>query len=73
MLFRSYVTISIEDTRADTEVPPEQMEQYLQELEEKMREAARKFDFKQAAALRDRLKDLKSRALLESGPAEAAE
>ena len=68
-----YVTISIEDTRADTEVPPEQMEQYLQELEEKMREAARKFDFKQAAALRDRLKDLKSRALLESGPAEAAE
>ncbi len=42
------------------------MEQYLAELEEKMREAARRFDFKQAAAYRDRLKELKERSLTEA-------
>jgi excinuclease UvrABC helicase subunit UvrB len=36
----------------------------LAEIEEKMREAARRFDFKQAAAYRDRLRELKNRALL---------
>ena len=44
----------------------EQMEAYLAELEEKMREAARKFDFKQAAAFRDRLKELKNRVVLDA-------
>ncbi len=39
------------------------MENYLAELEEKMREAARKFDFKQAAAFRDRLKELRARSI----------
>ncbi len=34
------------------------------ELEEKMRAAARKFDFKQAAAYRDRIKELKSKAVI---------
>ena len=36
-------------------------------MEEKMREAARKFDFKQAAAYRDRLKEIRSRSLVTSG------
>jgi excinuclease UvrABC nuclease subunit len=44
-------------------VPPEQLDQYLAELEEKMRAAARKFDFKLAAAYRDRIKDMKSNAV----------
>jgi len=30
-----------------------------------MREAARKFDFKQAAAYRDRLKEIRSRAVVQ--------
>jgi excinuclease UvrABC nuclease subunit len=46
------------------------MEAFLAELEGKMREAARRFDFKQAAAFRDRLNELKSRIVLDatSGP-----
>jgi excinuclease UvrABC helicase subunit UvrB len=48
----------------EADVPPERVEAYLAELEEKMRDAARRFDFKQAAAFRDRLQELKNRALL---------
>jgi excinuclease UvrABC nuclease subunit len=39
------------------------MGQYLAELETKMRDAARKFDFKQAAAYRDRIQNLKNQDL----------
>jgi excinuclease ABC subunit B len=53
-----------DDDLSGADVPPERMEAYLAELEEKMREAARRFDFKQAAAYRDRLRELKNRALL---------
>ena len=49
-------------------MPREKMEAYLVEMEEKMREAARRFDFKQAAAYRDRLKEMKSRVVLDAGP-----
>ena len=65
-----YVTVSLEDERDQADVPPEQMAAYLAELEGKMREAARRFDFKQAAAYRDRLTELKSRIVLDatSGP-----
>jgi hypothetical protein len=48
-----YVTVARGD-RPEISVPPEQMDQYPAEMEEKMREAARKFDFKQAAASRPR-------------------
>ncbi len=63
-----YVTVPLEDDRLEAEVPPEKMEAYLAEIEEKMREAARHFDFKQAAAYRDRLQELKNRVVLEAGP-----
>ena len=63
-----YVTISLEDPLADQAVPPEQLESYLAELEQKMREAARHFDFKQAAALRDRLQELKNRVVVDVTP-----
>src|SRR5579872_3990916 len=61
-----YVTIPL-DTAEDEvgAVPPEQLDQYLSELEAKMRAAAQRFDFKQAAAFRDRIKELKSKALIE--------
>ncbi len=59
-----YVTVPLEPEDEVGDLPPEQMERYLADLEERMREAARKFDFKQAAAFRDRVKELRSRALV---------
>jgi excinuclease ABC subunit B len=58
-----YVTIPLELADDTAPVEPEQVAKYLVEMEERMREAARKFDFKQAAALRDRIRELKSRAV----------
>jgi excinuclease ABC subunit B len=58
-----YVTVPLEPEEQIENIPPEQMENYLAGLEERMREAARKFDFKQAAEFRDRLKDLRSRSI----------
>jgi excinuclease ABC subunit B len=56
-----YVTVPLEEDEGPIDVAPEQMEKYLAEIEERMREAARKFDFKQAALYRDRIKELKTR------------
>jgi len=58
-----YITVPLDVADEPDEVPPEQMDQYLAGLEERMRDAARKFDFKQAAALRDRLKELKTKSI----------
>jgi excinuclease ABC subunit B len=58
-----YVTVPLEPESEVENIPPEQMEKYLGELEERMREAARKFDFKQAAAFRDRIKELRARSV----------
>jgi excinuclease ABC subunit B len=59
-----YVTVPLESDAETDAIPPEQMDKYLAELEERMREAARKFDFKEAAAVRDRIKELRARAVL---------
>ena len=59
-----YVTVPLESDAETDAIPPEQMDKYLAELEERMREAARKFDFKEAAAVRDRIKELRAKALL---------
>ena len=61
-----YVTVPMDDPAEDQEVPAEKLDDYLAELEEKMRKAARKFEFKQAAAYRDRLQALKSRSITDS-------
>jgi len=58
-----YVTVPLEPEEDVAAIPPEQMDKYLADLEERMREAARKFDFKQAAQFRDRLKELRARSL----------
>ena len=50
---------------------PEQRARFIAELEERMREAARKFEFEKAAQLRDRVKALKAREV-GLAPAEAA-
>jgi len=57
------MTVPLEEDEGVESVPPERMEQYLAEIEEKMREAARKFDFKQAATYRDKLQDLRNKLL----------
>jgi excinuclease ABC subunit B len=59
-----YVTVPLEteDEEVDA-LSPEDRARFLQELEERMRDAARKFEFEKAAALRDRLKALKAVAL----------
>ncbi|MGQ9635994.1 MAG: excinuclease ABC subunit UvrB, partial [Bryobacteraceae bacterium] len=61
-----YVTIPLEPEDASIETLSEEDRQRLiLELEEQMREAARRFEFEKAAALRDRVKALKRQALLE--------
>jgi excinuclease ABC subunit B len=64
-----YVTVPLEDAVEIESIPPDQVEHYLAELEEKMREAARKFDFKQAASYRDKLQELKTRLVTDSSSA----
>ncbi len=59
-----YVTVPLESDEETAAIPPEQMDKYLAELEERMREAARKFDFKEAAVVRDRIKELRAKAVL---------
>ncbi len=43
---------------------PEEREKFIGELEERMREAARKFEFERAAQLRDKVKALKTGQLV---------
>jgi len=59
-----YVMVPLESDEETDAIPAEQMDKYLQELEERMREAARKFDFKEAAVVRDRIKELRAKAIL---------
>ena len=62
----------LEDEEPAADLPPEQLERYAADLEEKMREAARRFEFEKAAELRDRLKSLKTRMLCQPTPAAEA-
>jgi len=55
-----YVTVPVEKEEAAVdEMTLEQREQFISELEEKMREAAKKFEFEKAAQLRDKIKALR--------------
>ena len=55
-----YVTVPIEPEDPAEELTPEQREKFIGELEESMRDAAKRFEFEKAAHLRDRIKVLKS-------------
>jgi len=55
-----YVTVPLETDEEIESLTPEQRQKFIGELEERMREAARKFEFEKAAQLRDRLKALKT-------------
>jgi excinuclease ABC subunit B len=54
-----YVTVPLEPEDEFDELTLEQRQQYLSDLETRMREAARHFEFEKAAQLRDRIKSLK--------------
>jgi len=54
-----YVTVPLEAEDEVESLSPEQRERFIKELEERMRDAARKFEFEKAAQLRDRVKALK--------------
>jgi excinuclease ABC subunit B len=55
-----YVTVPLESDDEVEALTPEQRVRFIGELEERMREAARKFEFERAAQLRDRVKTLKA-------------
>jgi len=64
-----YVTVPLEAEDPEVEsMTSEERDRFLTELEARMREAARQFEFEKAAALRDRLKALKAREVLTSMP-----
>ena len=56
-----YVTIPLEAEEDTAEMTTGERTQYIAELEARMREAAKKFEFEQAAQIRDRIKALKTR------------
>ncbi len=66
-----YVTIPLEKDDDAEEMTTEQRDKLIGELEERMREAARKFEFEKAAQLRDRVKALRSRGLDDGDAASA--
>jgi len=55
-----YVTVPLEVDEEVEALTPEQRVRFIGELEDRMREAARKFEFEKAALLRDRVKALKT-------------
>ncbi len=67
-----YVQVSTEDSLVDEFATEEQLRQAIADLEIQMRDAAKKFEFEQAAALRDRIRALKQRTVEMYVPVEAA-
>jgi excinuclease ABC subunit B len=58
-----YVTVPLESDDEIESMTPEQRGRLLGELEERMREAARKFEFEKAAQIRDKLKALRASSM----------
>src|SRR5712671_1942952 len=55
-----YVTVPLESEEETAELSPAERAQYIVELETRMREAAKRFEFEQAAQIRDKIKALKT-------------
>ncbi len=60
-----YITVPLEPESPIEQLSPEARAKFIGELEEQMRECAKKFDFEKAAQIRDRVKGLKSNGLYE--------
>jgi excinuclease ABC subunit B len=54
-----YVTVPLEEDQEVDNLTPAELNKFIADLENNMREAARKFEFERAAQLRDRVKALK--------------
>ena len=52
----------------EEELTPEQRIKLIAELETRMKEAAKQFEFEKAAQFRDRIKELRTRVLYEESP-----
>jgi excinuclease ABC subunit B len=60
-----YVDVASTETNGIPEFKSqEELDAYIARLENEMREAARKFEFEQAAKLRDTIRDLRSKEFL---------
>jgi excinuclease ABC subunit B len=58
-----YVTVPLESDDEVAEMTVAQRDRFLGELEERMREAARKFEFEKAAQIRDKIKALRAQSV----------
>ncbi len=58
-----YVTVPLESDDQIDQMTAEQRGRFLGELEERMREAARKFEFEKAAQIRDKIKALRAQSV----------
>jgi len=61
---RDYYTVEVEAPAEEAFASPAELAKRIGELEARMKEAARRLDFEQAAELRDRIKALRRRDLL---------
>jgi len=60
---RDYYTVPVEEPTTETFESPAALQSRIVELEARMKEAAKRLDFEQAAELRDRLKSLRKQQL----------
>jgi excinuclease ABC subunit B len=69
-----YVTIPLEEEKPDDvdAIPPDQRDKYLADIEQKMRDAAKNFEFEKAAQLRDRLKALRTKFINAQSPTDSS-
>ncbi len=59
-----YVTVVAEpDSTEEASLSPEDREKYLADLEIRMREAAKKFEFEKAAQIRDKIKQIRAKSI----------
>jgi excinuclease ABC subunit B len=70
-----YVTIPLEDEKPDEvdTMSADQRDKHIAELEQKMKDAAKNFEFEKAAQLRDRIKALRSKFLHGEGAEDRAD
>jgi excinuclease ABC subunit B len=64
-----YVTVPLEPEDPVEEMTPEQRDRFIADLEQKMKDAARNFEFEKAAQFRDKIKALKSPNIYEQAAA----
>jgi excinuclease ABC subunit B len=62
-----YVTVPMEADPDTDELSPRQREEFVAELEQRMRDAARKFEFEKAAQIRDKIKALRTKDVVSAG------